>query len=143
MTSLLSDLRFALRTLRRSPLFTNIAILSLALGIGANTAIFTLMDQLMLRMLPVKDPDSLVMLYQRGAHNGSNMGDRMHSYPIYKDFQQKAAPLAEVICRRQVDASLTRRQPDRASGRRARLRKLFHRPRGEAGHRARVQFPRG
>ena len=42
------------------------------------------------------------MLYQRGAHNGSNMGYRMHSYPIYQDFQQKAAPLAEVLCRRLV-----------------------------------------
>jgi predicted permease len=107
MASLFPDLRFALRTLHRSPLFTSIAILSLALGIGANTAIFTLMDQLMLRMLPVKDPEQLVMLYQRGAHNGSNMGQRMHSYPIYKDFQTKAAPLAEVICRREVQTSLS------------------------------------
>src|SRR5688572_16243567 len=107
MTAILPDLRFALRTLRRSPLFTSIAILSLALGIGANTAIFTLMDQLMLRMLPVKDPDSLVMLYQQGAHNGSNMGPRMHSYPIYRDFQQKAGPFSEVICRRLVETSLS------------------------------------
>jgi predicted permease len=104
---MISDFRFALRTLRRSPLFTTIAILSLALGIGANTAIFTLMDQLMLRLLPVKDPEQLVMLYQAGPHNGSNMGQRMHSYPIYQDFQQKAAPLAEVFCRRQVEASIT------------------------------------
>jgi predicted permease len=107
MATLVSDLRFALRTLRRSPLFAGITVLSLALGIGANTAIFSLMDQLMLRMLPVKDPDSLVMLYQRGAHNGSNMGSRMHSYPIYQDYQQKAAPFSEVICRREVDTSLT------------------------------------
>ncbi len=107
MTSLLPDLRFALRTIRRSPLFASIAILSLALGIGANTAIFTLMDQIMLRLLPVKDPDSLVMLYQRGNHNGSNMGDRMHSYPMYQDFQKKAAPLAEVLCRRLLSTSVS------------------------------------
>src|SRR5437870_2017572 len=107
MTSLVLDLRFALRAIRRSPLFAAVAILSLALGIGANTAIFTLMDQLMLRLLPVKDPDRLVMLYQTGAHNGSNMGQRMHSYPIYQDFQQKAAPLAEVLCRRLVSASVS------------------------------------
>ena len=107
MTNLLADLRYALRTLRRSPLFAAVAIFSLALGIGANTAIFTLIDQIVLRQLPVKDPESLVMLFQQGAHNGSNMGSRMHSYPIYQDYQQKAAPLAEVLCRRLVNASLS------------------------------------
>jgi hypothetical protein len=107
MTNILNDLRYTLRTLRRSPLFAGVAILSLALGIGANTAIFTLIDQIVLRELPVKDPDSLVMLYQRGAHNGSNLGGRMHSYPIYQDFQQKAEPFSEVICRRLVDASVS------------------------------------
>jgi hypothetical protein len=107
MTGLLSDLKFALRTLRRNPLFTAVAILSLALGIGANTAIFTLMDQLMLRVLPVKHPENLVMLYQQGMHNGSNMGYRMHSYPIYQDFQQKAEPLTDVFARRTVGASVS------------------------------------
>ena len=102
-----SDLRLALRGLRRSPLFTTVAILSLALGIGANTAIFTLIDQILLRKLPVKSPDQLVMLFQRGSHNGSNMGARMHSYPIYQDYQQKAEPLAEVLCRRLVAASVS------------------------------------
>src|SRR4249920_1908387 len=107
MGAILADLKFAVRTLRRSPLFTSIAVLSLALGIGANTAIFTLMDQLMLRKLPVRDPDQLVVLYQRGSHNGSNMGRWMHSYPIYQDFQQKAAPLAEVLCRRLVSTAFS------------------------------------
>ncbi|HYL76838.1 MAG TPA: ABC transporter permease [Bryobacteraceae bacterium] len=107
MNNLWPDLRFSLRAIRRSPLFASVAILSLALGIGANTAIFTLMDQLMLRKLPIKDPDQLVMLFQRGAHNGNNMGARMHSYPIYQDFQQKAAPFSEVLCRRLVDTSVS------------------------------------
>ena len=107
MGSILSDLRLALRGLRRSPLFATVAILSLALGIGANTAIFTLIDQILLRKLPVTRPDELVMLYQQGAHNGSNMGTRMHSYPIYQDLQQKAEPLAEVLCRRLVPASVS------------------------------------
>ncbi len=107
MANLLADLRFALRALRRSPLFAAVAILSLALGIGANTAIFTLLDQILLRELPVKNPDELVMLFQRGAHNGSNMGDRMHSYPMYQDFQQRAAPFSEVICRRLVNTSVS------------------------------------
>src|SRR5207237_3489493 len=104
MTSL-GDLRLAFRGLRRSPLFATVAILSLALGIGANTAIFTLIDQLVLRKLPVRAPEELVMLYQRGSHNGSNMGARMHSYPIYQDYQKRAEPLAEVICRRLISAS--------------------------------------
>src|SRR6185369_16688241 len=72
-----------------------------------NTAIFTLIDQLLLRKLPVRAPDELVMIYQTGAHNGSNMGGRMNSYPIYQDFQTKAAPFSEVICRRFVPASVS------------------------------------
>ena len=107
MTSSLSDLRLAIRGLRRSPLFAAVAILSLALGIGANTAIFTLIDQILLRKLPVAAPEQLVMLYQRGSNMGSNMGARMHSYPLYQDLQKKAEPLAEVICRRIVPASLS------------------------------------
>jgi predicted permease len=103
----LSDLRLAIRGLRRSPLFAAVAILSLALGIGANTAIFTLIDQILLRKLPVAAPEQLVMLYQRGSHMGSNMGPRMHSYPLYQDLQKKAEPLAEVLCRRIVPASLS------------------------------------
>jgi predicted permease len=102
-----SDLRLAFRSLRRSPLFSIVAILSLALGIGANTAIFTLIDQVLLRKLPVKNPEELVMLYQRGSHMGSNMGPRMHSYPMYQDFQQRAEPLAEVLCRRLVGVSVS------------------------------------
>jgi predicted permease len=106
MNSLLADLRYALRGLRRSPLFATVAVLSLALGIGANTAIFTLLDQVLLRKLPVKDPDRIVMLYQQGSNMGSNMGPRMHSYPLYQDLQQKAEPFSEVICRRVVPASV-------------------------------------
>lgn len=107
MNTVSQDVRFALRAIRRSPLFATVAILSLALGIGANTAIFTLMDQIMLRQLPVKHPEQLVMLYQKGSHNGSNMGMRMHSYPIYQDIQQKAAPFSEVLCRRLMDGSVS------------------------------------
>ena len=107
MMNLLPDLRFSLRAIRRSPLFASVAILSLALGIGANTAIFTLMDQLMLRRLPVKDPDQLVALHQQGSHNGSNMGRWMHSYPLYQDFQKRAEPFSEVLCRRLISASIS------------------------------------
>src|SRR4029077_9924762 len=107
MSTTMADLRLAIRGLRRSPLFAAVAILSLALGIGANTAIFTLIDQILLRKLPVVAPDQLVMLYQQGSHNGSNMGPRMHSYPIYQDLQTRAEPLAEVLCRRLIPASVS------------------------------------
>src|SRR5436190_2546902 len=107
MTLLPSDVRLAFRGLARSPLFAAVAILSLALGIGANTAIFTLIDQILLRKLPVRAPNELVMLHQEGPHNGSNMGDRMQSYPMYKDLQKKAEPLSEVLCRRLLPASVS------------------------------------
>ena len=106
MTTILSDLKYAVRGLRRSPLFATVAILSLALGIGANTAIFTLIDQILLRKLPVSHPEQLVMLYQQGQNMGSNMGARAHSYPLYQDLQQKAEPLSEVICRRLFETSV-------------------------------------
>jgi len=107
MTLPVHDVRLALRGLVRSPLFSIVAILSLALGIGANTAIFTLIDQMLLRKLPVKNPDELVMLYQQGPHSGSNMGSRMHSYPIYQEYQKRAEPLGEVIARRLVSTSVS------------------------------------
>ena len=62
MRTLLQDLRFSLRTLRKSPVFATVAIASLALGIGANTAIFTFMDQVLFRLLPVKHPEQLTLL---------------------------------------------------------------------------------
>src|SRR5437667_5875365 len=118
----LKDLRFAVRGLRRSPLFSTVAILSLALGIGANTAIFTLIDQVLLRKLPVNQPEQLVMLYQRANNMGSNMGQRMNSYPLYQDLQQRAEPLSEVLCRRlaavsvSVDNQTERVQAEMVSG---------------------------
>ncbi|HXG88538.1 MAG TPA: ABC transporter permease [Vicinamibacterales bacterium] len=107
MTLPTQDIRLAVRGLLRSPLFSIVAILSLALGIGANTAIFTLIDQILLRKLPVANPDQLVMLYQEGPHNGSNMGSRQHSYPIYQEYQKRAEPLSEVLCRRLISTSVS------------------------------------
>jgi putative ABC transport system permease protein len=74
MPTLLSDLRYGVRTLRQNPGFTTAAILSLTLGIGANTAIFQLLDAVRLRTLPVEDPNRLAMVQfvdtngQRGSH---------------------------------------------------------------------------
>ena len=102
-----NDIRLAIRGLLRSPLFSIVAVLSLGLGIGANTAIFTLIDQILLRKLPVTSPEELVMLYQEGPHSGSNMGSRQHSYPIYREYQKRAEPLAEVIARRLIATSVS------------------------------------
>jgi predicted permease len=91
--NLLKDLRFATRQLLRSPGFALIAILSLTLGIGANTAIFTLLNAILLRPLPVHNPKELV-LFGDGRARGStgsvpDGSTRLFSYPFFHDFQQK------------------------------------------------------
>jgi len=96
-----------LRTMARSPMFTAVAVFSLALGIGANTAIFTLMDQLLLRLLPVKDPQQLVMIWSSGPHLGNNNGGRASSYPMYQQYQRRAPFLSHVFARYQSQASVS------------------------------------
>ncbi len=91
---MLQDLRFALRQLRKSPAFAIVAIVTLALGIGANTAIFTLLDQALLRQLPVSHPEQLVRLQYVGSNTGrvSSYGGDSHSYfsyPMYRDLRDK------------------------------------------------------
>src|ERR1017187_9713194 len=98
MPALPQDLRYAFRTLRKAPLFSAVAILSLAFGIGANTAIFTLIHQLILRRLPVKDPQQLAMLAGRGRHYGGNNGRDKISYPMYQDIRDKNQVFAGMFC---------------------------------------------
>jgi hypothetical protein len=87
MGQLIRDLQYASRGLMRSPMFTAVALLSIALGIGANTAIFTLVDEVLLRVLPVKNPEQLVLFNGARDHYGSNSGGNMISYPMYEDFR--------------------------------------------------------
>jgi predicted permease len=84
------DIRYAGRMLRKAPLVSAVAILSIALGIGANTAIFTLLDQILFRKLPVPEPDRLVRVYTEGFYYGASIGTgRELSYPIYKDLRDR------------------------------------------------------
>ncbi len=101
------DMRYGARQFRLNPLFTAIAVLSLALGIGANTAVFTLLDQLVLRLLPVHDPERLVMIWSTGPHFGGNAGARTASYPMYQDFERNANAFEFVFCRFETSSSIT------------------------------------
>jgi predicted permease len=107
MENLWRDVRYGARQLRRNPLFATIAVLTLALGIGANTAVFTLLDQLVLRLLPVRDPARLVMIWPAGPNLGNTEGPRPVSYPMYQDFQRKAEALESVICQYDAAESVT------------------------------------
>ena len=93
------DVRFAFRTFRKSPVFTLVAVLSLAIGVGANSAIFSLINQLILKPLPVRDPQALVLLAGRGKHYGSNNGRNALSYPMYQDIRDRNAVFSGVMCR--------------------------------------------
>src|SRR5215475_13245714 len=94
MNTLLQDLQFALRQLRKSPGFTAVAVLTLALGIGANTAIFTVVNALLLKMLPVEDPQRLVVVGDPAdpntRSNGTPRAD-VFSYPLYRELRDRNA----------------------------------------------------
>src|ERR1700744_5100442 len=98
MSSTFGNLRYALRQLRKSPGFTITAVLTLALGIGSSTAIFTLFDQALLQTLPVKDPQRLVVLEFSGdrvGHVNDEGGDRedafaSFTYPVYRNVRDKS-----------------------------------------------------
>jgi predicted permease len=84
------DVRYAGRMLRKTPLVSAVAILSIALGIGANTAIFTLLDQILFRKLPVPEPDRIVRVSTTGFYYGGSIGTgRELSYPIYTELRDR------------------------------------------------------
>jgi predicted permease len=115
--NLWSDVCFALRNLKKTPVFSSVAVLSLALGIGANTAIFTLIDQLILRLLPVKNPSELALLDSSGNHYGNNRGANSFSYPMYKDFEARNQVFSGILARVATPVSMGfHGQTERAAG---------------------------
>jgi predicted permease len=124
MKTIWHDMRFGLRQLRKSPCFTVIAVLSLALGIGANTAIFSLINGILLRSLPVRNPDELRLINWTGqawpGFGGSrdfsgNVGrTRSHKiysgsfpYPAYRDFAEQAKGFSDIFAFSYFDDPVT------------------------------------
>jgi len=104
-----NDFRFALRALRRSPGFTLLAVLSLALGIGANTAIFSLLYQVAMRSLPVRDPGALVWLESDDTNYGNSRQDNnssIFSYPMYEALRDRNTALSGLVARTSFPATL-------------------------------------
>ena len=106
MESILHDLRFGVRLLIKNPGFTLVAALSLALGIGANTAIFSLLDALLLKPLPVKQPEQLVIV---GVDTPSQPGRgfSLFSYPVFREMREKNSVFSGMFARSGLQMSLS------------------------------------
>jgi predicted permease len=121
LENLMQDLKFAFRTMRRSPGFTAIAILSLALGIGANTAIFTLINDLMLKSLPVKDPQGLIAVGKQvdgGVTDGLAGSVDMFPYEFYTKLRQNDEAFSDITAYQSGGASraIVRREGQSGNG---------------------------
>src|SRR5580698_7794897 len=114
MQTLIQDLRFSFRQIKRSPGFMITAVLTLALGVGPNTAIFSLLDQALLRSLPVRDPGQLVVLSGTGKAwegHSSNHGagvEQSFSYPMYRDLRDRGTAFEGLIATSPAGVGITR-----------------------------------
>src|SRR5712672_3754864 len=112
LETLIQDLRFGLRMLRKSPGFTALAVLTLALGIGANTAIFSLTDQILLTELAVPHPEQLFILRSPGPNHGHTWGDvdqgaQSFSYLMYKDLRERATVFSGLLACRETTVNVS------------------------------------
>ena len=104
---MLTDLRYALRMLIKSPAFAIIAVLTLALGIGANSAIFSVIDTLLIRPLPFKNPDEIVMAWGRYANDSGPVRGNVHSFPDYVDLRDQAQSISAMAAYTRTGGVLT------------------------------------
>lgn len=117
MQGIWRDIRHVSRGLRKNPGFVLVVVLTLGLGIGANTAIFSLMDQVLLRSLPVRDPGSLVLLDGPGAFQGRTMNAMTFSYPMYRDFRDRNDVFEGMLARFPTSMTVVwKGQSERAAG---------------------------
>src|SRR5882672_1362681 len=111
------DLRFSARSFLRNPSFTATAVLSLALGIGATTALYSLIDQIALRALPIDHPERLVLFNWNGEQLAETLGtDNLMSYPICRDLQQQKEFFDGVFCRAATTISVSASGEPRLTG---------------------------
>lgn len=101
------DLRFAARLLRKSPLFAAVAIISLALGIGANSAIFSVIYAVVLRSLPVQHPEQLALFAYKDPHEGPSRSFRSFPYPFYKELRSQSDVFSTLLCQTGMSPSLS------------------------------------
>src|SRR2546426_5479984 len=111
MDAFLLDVKYSLRTLAKSRGFAVVAVLTLALGIGANTAIYSLTDQILLRLLPVRNPGELVVLRMPGPQSGHvwsdiDQGAQSFSHPFYLDLRDRAPCFSGLLARFNISLSV-------------------------------------
>lgn len=94
MQTFLQDLKYAVRMFLKQPAFTIIAILTLAVGIGANTTIFSVVNSILLRPLPYREPDRLAMVWMNNAR--INISEDWHSYPNYEDYRNNTSTFEDI-----------------------------------------------
>jgi predicted permease len=121
MGNFLADLRYGLRIVRKSPGFSATIILVLALGIGANSAVFSIVDAVLLRKLPYRDPDQLVMVWEKNPTLGAFIGDRVPvAQSNFREWQKRATTFESIGGFEVADLNLTSGpEPERIEGARA------------------------
>src|SRR3954468_10689012 len=121
MKSLLGDLRFGLRMLRKSPGFALTTIAVLALGIGANAAVFSVVEAVLLRSLPIRDPESVVQLWEKNPALGGSIGERVPAaYTNFLEWKRQATQFEAIAGFEDANFNLTSGpEPERIEGARA------------------------